>query len=61
MANTIYTITKEEYGTKLADFIRKEMANVPAGKKDLRFWTNFNQVKKHDFDEQLAAEGIVVE
>jgi hypothetical protein len=37
------------------------MANVPAGKKDLRFWTNFNQVKKHDFDEQLAAEGIVVE
>jgi hypothetical protein len=55
------TITKEEYGVQLADFIRQEMTLIPEGKRDLKFWVNFNQVKKAEFDEQLATAGTVVE
>lgn len=55
------TITREEYGTRLAGFISEQMALLPIGKKNLKFWVDFNKAKKVEFDEMLAAEGTVVE
>lgn len=55
------TITKEEYGTRLAGFISEQMVLLPTGRKNLKFWIEFNRAKKVEFDEILAAEGTVVE
>ena len=55
------TITREEYVNRLGGFIREQMALLPEGKKNLKFWFEFNKAKKAEFDEVLATEGTTVE
>lgn len=55
------TITKEEYGILLGGYIREQMSLLPEGKKNLKFWFNFNKQKKEEFDAQLETEGTTVE
>jgi hypothetical protein len=54
-------MTREEYELQLDTYIREQMATVPAGRKKLTFWAEFNRNMKENFDAQLAANGIVVE
>lgn len=54
-------MTLEEYNTQLDAYIREQMATVPAGRKKLSFWADFNRNMKENFDAQLTANGVVVE